>query len=123
MRNFKKLEVWREARLLAKNIYLLTDRFPSHEMYGLTSQIRRCSVSIAANIAEGAAKHSTKDFTRFLEISLGSCFELESHLLLACDLGFADEATVNNQMRTINTLQKRLHKFISYNRSETTPET
>ena len=86
MRNFKELEVWKESRTLAKDIYILTKSLPDDEKFGLASQIKRCSISIPANIAEGSAKDSQKDFARFLQISLGSCFELESHLILSQDL-------------------------------------
>lgn len=117
MRNFKQLEVWKEARSLNKEIYLLTESFPKTERFGLTAQIRRCSISIAANIAEGSAKESNKDFTRFLEISQGSCFELESHLLLANDIGFVENSICESHQKRITLLQRRLYKFITYNRS------
>lgn len=86
MRNFKELEIWKESRVLTKDIYLLTNSLPQDEKFGLISQIRRCVISIPSNIAEGAAKDSQKDFLRYLQISLGSCFELESHLILCIDL-------------------------------------
>lgn len=82
MRNFRELEVWKEARMLVKDIYNTTQRLPSSEQYGLISQTNRCAVSIPANIAEGCSKYSQKDFVRFLQISLGSAFELETHQLL-----------------------------------------
>lgn len=118
MRNFKELEVWKIARTLVKEIYQLTASFPVDEKFGLTSQIRRCSISIAANIAEGSAKESLKDFTRFLEISQGSCFELESHILLANDLGFIDVSNYEFYQNEITLLQKKLYNFIKYNRSK-----
>lgn len=116
MRNFKKLDVWIDASILAKNIYLTTSLFPTEEKFGLISQIRRCSVSIAVNIAEGCAKESVKVFSRFLEISQGSCFELESHLILASDLGFGKTTEIEDCQKGIISLQKRLHNFIKYNR-------
>ena len=72
MRNFREIEVWKEARVLVKKIYNLTKVLPETERYGLTSQINRCVVSIPANIAEGCGKYSNRDFARFLQISLGS---------------------------------------------------
>ena len=90
IKTHKDLDVWKEAMKLAKEVYTLTARFPKEEMYGLSSQIRRASVSIPSNIAEGAARGSSKDFSRFLYISLGSLAELETQLLLAVDLGFID---------------------------------
>lgn len=81
MRSFKELEVWKTSRILVKETYLLTAKLPKAEEYGLTSQIRRCAVSIPSNIAEGSARESQKDFCRFLQISLGSS-------LLCQDLNF-----------------------------------
>lgn len=93
MRNFKELDVWKESRVLTKDIYLLTDFLPKDEKFGLISQIRRGVISVSSNIAEGSAKDSQKDFLRYLQISLGSCFELESHLILCVDLGLLPEET------------------------------
>ncbi|MBN2786877.1 MAG: four helix bundle protein [Paludibacteraceae bacterium] len=75
---------------LVKEIYLLTDSFPKLEKYGLISQMQRAAVSVPANIAEGSAKTSNKDFARFLEISTGSLFELETLLVLASNLNYID---------------------------------
>jgi len=86
--NHKELDVWKESMLLAKEVYLLTKGFPKEELYGITSQIRRASVSVPSNIAEGAARSSDKEFIQFLYISLGSISELETQLLLSRDLGF-----------------------------------
>jgi four helix bundle protein len=88
MRDFKNLAVWQKAHQLTLDIYASTASFPRDEIYGLTSQIRRASSSIGANIAEGCGRDSTADFNRFLTIAMGSASELESHLLLARDLGF-----------------------------------
>ncbi len=82
MRNFRELEVWKDLRKLVKEIYLITKQLPQEEKYGLISQINRCVISIPANIAEGSSKYSQKDFVRFLQVSLGSAYELESHLIL-----------------------------------------
>jgi len=86
--NHKDLEVWKESMLLAKEAYLLTKSFPKEELYGITSQIRRASVSVPSNIAEGAARSSDKEFIQFLYISLGSLSELETQILLSRDLGY-----------------------------------
>jgi four helix bundle protein len=81
--NFRNLKVWQVGMQLAEDVYRLSQGFPKHETYGLSSQIRRAAVSIPANIAEGHAMGSTKDFLRFLAIAQGSLAELETHLLLA----------------------------------------
>lgn len=87
MRDFRSLRAWQRGRELTLDVYRLTRSFPKTESYGLTAQIRRSAVSIPANIAEGAGRSSRKDYARFLDIALGSANELESHLLLAKDLG------------------------------------
>ena len=82
-KNFRDLKVWQLGMQLAEEVYHLSQQFPKHEMYGLGSQIQRAAVSIPANIAEGHAIGSTKDFARFLGIAQGSLAELETHLMLA----------------------------------------
>jgi four helix bundle protein len=84
----KDLDVWKKAMDLAAQVYSLTARFPKEELYGLTSQIRRSAVSIPSYIAEGAARHSRKEFIQFLHIASGSVAELETQLLLAIRMGF-----------------------------------
>jgi four helix bundle protein len=82
-RNFKELKVWCKAHHLTLAVYQATAGFPREEMYGLTSQLRRASSSIPANIAEGCGRSGNADFARFLSMSMGSASELEYHLLLA----------------------------------------
>ena len=91
MQDFRKLRVWQKAHQLSLDIYKATKRFPKDEIYGLTSQIRRATVSIGANIAEGSGKDSNIEFKRFLSIAMGSSSELENHLLLARDLEYLDK--------------------------------
>jgi four helix bundle protein len=88
MQGFRRLNVWTKAHQLTLDIYKVTARFPKEELYALTSQMKRAASSIAANIAEGCGRGSDADFARFLLIAMGSASELESHLLLARDLGF-----------------------------------
>lgn len=91
MQDSKRLLVWQKAHQLALVIYQGTMRFPKEELYGLTSQMRRAGVSIAATIAEGCGRRSKVDFARFFQISMGSASELAYHLVLAHDLGFLHE--------------------------------
>ncbi|MBH0177201.1 MAG: four helix bundle protein [Nitrospira sp.] len=84
----KDLAVWKKAMELATQVYSLTSQFPKEEMYGLTSQMRRSAVSIPSNIAEGAARHSRKEFIQFLHVASGSVAELETQLLLASRIGY-----------------------------------
>lgn len=86
MQSLKQLKVWEKAHSLTIEIYRLTKAFPREDLYGLTSQMRRASVSIGSNIAEGACRNGDADFARFLQIAEGSASELEYHLLLAQDL-------------------------------------
>jgi four helix bundle protein len=90
MRNFHNLLVWQKAHRLTLAVYQITAVFPRAELYGMTSQLRRCSASIAANLAEGCGRNGDTEFARFCSISLGSANELEYHLLLARDLALID---------------------------------
>ncbi len=116
MRNFRELKVWQDARILVRDIYLITKVLPDTEKYGLTSQIQRCSVSITANITEGCGKYSNKDFVRFLQISLGSTYELENHLILCEDLGFIPSEQISPIIQEVQLLQKRIAALIKYNK-------
>jgi four helix bundle protein len=93
MKDFRDLQVWHKAHLLVLAAYRSTAGFPKPELYGMTSQIRRCAASIAANIAEGCGKRGNPEFQRYLNIAAGSASELEYHFLLARDLGLLDEAS------------------------------
>jgi four helix bundle protein len=84
--NFRKLEIWKIAMSLVTEVYKVIEHFPSEERYGLRSQITRCAVSIPSNIAEGSSRSSIKEFSHFLDIANGSCFELETQLILASNL-------------------------------------
>ena len=88
MQDFRQLGVWQKAHRLVLDLYRATRLFPKEELYGLTSQIRRCSASVPANVAEGCGRGSDPDFARFLQLAMGSASELEYHLLLAHDLGY-----------------------------------
>jgi four helix bundle protein len=88
MKDFRDLQVWQKAHALTLDSYRITVAFPRQETYGLVSQIRRCAVSIAANIAEGCGDRGNGEFQPFLNIAAGSASELEYHFLLARDLEF-----------------------------------
>ncbi|MDD4672231.1 MAG: four helix bundle protein [Bacteroidales bacterium] len=91
MKTHHDLDVWKKSILLVTVIYKITESFPKSELYGLSNQIRRCAVSIPSNIAEGAARTSTKEFSRFLAISLGSIAELETQLIISKNLTYLSE--------------------------------
>jgi len=93
-KSYRDLEVWRKAMRLAKEIYRATLGFPTEEKFGLANQIRRAAVSVPSNLAEGHARGSSAEFSRFILISMGSVAELETQILLSADLGYlADEVT------------------------------
>jgi four helix bundle protein len=83
-----RLDAWKEAMTLVKLVYGLSQDFPKEELYGLTNQIRRAGVSVPSNIAEGAARTSKKEFVQFLSVARGSLSELETRLLICCDLEY-----------------------------------
>jgi four helix bundle protein len=90
MQDFRKLMVWQKSHALVLEVYRISRDFPSEERFGLTSQMRRCAVSIPSNIAEGCGRGSDPDFARFLTIAMGSSSELEYQLLLSKDLGYLE---------------------------------
>jgi four helix bundle protein len=90
-RGYKDLIVWHKAMQLVKSIYLLTRDFPSDERFGLISQMRRAAVSVASNIAEGQARHSTGEFIQVVSHAEGSVAELETQLLIAVELDFCTQ--------------------------------
>jgi four helix bundle protein len=115
MEDFKNLKVWTKAHELTLAIYQCTRKFPKEEMYGLSSQIRRASASIGANIAEGCGRRSDPEMKRFVQIARGSASELEYHLLLARDLQLLTvdefknlEAKVFEIQRMLASLSQRL---------------
>lgn len=114
MRNFRDIEIWNLSRELVKEIYFLMKIMPDEEKYGLTSQIKRSVISIPSNIAEGCAKKSNKDFSRFLEISLGSCYELETQLILCTDVDLIPEKKIEEKIILLQTIEKKITSFINY---------
>jgi four helix bundle protein len=90
--SFENLLVWQKSRVLAKEIYKLTATFPKEELFGLTSQMRRCSISIPSNLAEGSSRRTNKDKARFTEIAFGSGLELLNQLIIALDLNYIEES-------------------------------
>jgi len=108
VRNFREYDVWIDSMQLVENIYTFVDNFPENEKFGLSSQITRSAVSIPSNIAEGASRVSEKDFARFLEISLGSSFELETQVRIANRRNYISEVDFLKVLEAIISLQKRI---------------
>jgi four helix bundle protein len=108
-----RLDAWKEAMALVKQVYLLTAEFPASEAYGLTAQMRRSAVSIPSNLAEGAARTGAKEFAQFLNVAKGSLSELETQILIAKDLGYnCDVEGVLNQAEKVSRLLAGLHKKV-----------
>ncbi len=112
MRNFRELQVWQKAMEIAASTYSLTRSFPAEEKFGLVSQLSRAAVSISSNIAEGASRGSDRDFRRFLEIAIGSAFEVESQLLLSEKIGMVSTDQIEELLLLLNEEQRMLSVFI-----------
>jgi four helix bundle protein len=104
----KDLDVWKESIKLVKEMYFLTKQFPSEELYGLTSQMRRAAVSVPSNIAEGAVRNSQKEFIQFLYVALGSIAELETQLILSKELGYLKDSKDYKIDLQIDSIRKML---------------
>ncbi len=111
MHNYKELLVWQKARILTKEIYLLTALYPPDERFGLISQMRRSAVSIPSNIAEGAGRRTEKDFASFITIANGSAYELETQIWLSKDLEFIDDNKSESALKKVVEIQKMLYAF------------
>src|SRR5215212_1614272 len=108
MRPHEKLDVWRAAMDFVVIVYRATESFPKEEKFGLTSQIRRAAVSVPANIAEGAARRSPKEFTHFISNAQGSASELETELLIAQRLGYLQESACLEMRNTLDNIGRML---------------
>ena len=114
VKTHKDLDVWNRAVNFTTDIYRVTKEFPDYEKYGLVVQIRRASVSIASNIAEGAARHSKKEFIHFLYTALASANEVETQLIISKNLSFLDESNFVKFSNDINDISKMLFGLIKY---------
>ena len=108
MKSHKDLKVYQNSIQLVTDIYVLTNNFPKEELFGLTSQMRRASISIPSNIAEGSARNHNKEFIQFLYISLGSCAELETQLIISNNLELIDDDTKEKFLLKIKDIRNML---------------
>ena len=106
VRHYKELKIWQKGMHLAKAVYQLTAQFPSEERFGLSAQMRRAAVSIPSNIAEGQARHGTREFLQFLSHASGSLAELETQLLLSANLGCCKAPETSSIAGEISEMQK-----------------
>jgi len=110
--NFRKLDIWKDSISLASDVIKATRNLPDIEKFGLISQMNRSAVSIPSNIAEGTARKSNKSFVNFLEISLGSGFELESQLIISNNVNYIKQSEFEDLIRKSQSLQNRIFTFI-----------
>lgn len=108
MNQFANLIVWQKARSFVKDIYVLTGNFPKEELFALSSQMRRAAVSIVSNIAEGCGRNTDAQFHHFLEIALGSAFELETQIIISEDLAYITISMSEENLTRLREIQKML---------------
>lgn len=112
MGDYKKLKVWQRSREFAGQVYIVTQKFPDNERYGLIAQMRRAAVSVMSNLAEGSGRDSDRELIRSARISMGSAMELESNLILAADLQFADPTSLAALQRETGVIRRMLGRLI-----------
>lgn len=112
MRSFRELKVWQKSHSITLDLYQATAAFPKHELYGLTSQLRRSAASVAQNVAEGCGRSTGPDFARFLQIALGSASETEYHILLASDLCYLEPQLARQLEDRVTEVKRMLYSLI-----------
>ncbi len=112
VRNFENLEIWKKSRVLNLKVYELTYKFPEQEKFALSTQMRRASISIVSNIAEGCGRNTIKQLKYFLQISLGSLCELESQVIISSDLGYCSQEDFFELRNDVTTIRKMIVSFI-----------
>jgi len=110
----KNLEAWKQSMLLVEEVYKASAKFPRQETYGLTSQVRRAAVSIPSNLSEGAGRNGRREYSNFLGISLGSLAELETQLIIASRLGYADIGELLVILNQVRSLLVGLRKHVQF---------
>lgn len=111
MRNFRTLQIWQKAMKIATDVYFFSASLPAEEKFGIRSQITRAAVSMPSNIAEGCSRKSDKELSRFLEIALGSSFELETQLLICRNLAIGNHSIDESIVLNLSSFQKMLNVY------------
>jgi four helix bundle protein len=111
MHNFRELLIWKKARIIVKDIYILTRKFPDEEKFGLTQQVRRAGISFISDIAEGSGRGSNVDFARFIDMSYGSLCEVESDFYIALDLSYITQEDFDEMNIKIQEEEKMMCNF------------
>ncbi len=117
MRDFRQLRVWEDTHLLTLEVYKITKQFPKEELFALTNQLRRSSSSIGLNIAEGCGRGSNKDYANFLQIALGSAFEVDYQLLLVKDLAYLETDNYSLISKKVDAVKRQLASLLQKVRS------
>lgn len=117
MATHKELDVWKMSIVLVKDVYRMTNSFPKAEQFGLISQMRRASVSIPSNIAEGAARSSVKEYIKYLYISLGSLSELETQMIISKELNLTSD--ISDICLAVESIRKKILNLIKYLKNST----
>ncbi|HEO64155.1 MAG TPA: four helix bundle protein [Candidatus Omnitrophica bacterium] len=113
IKSFKELKIWQKGIEIVKDVYMLTKEFPKEEIYGLTSQIKRSSISIPSNIAEGFKRYHSKEYRQFLHIALGSAAELETHLVIAKELKFIKQEESDGILEKIDHVSRMISSLLN----------
>ena len=122
METHKDLRVWQQSIAMVTSIYLMTQSFPKEELFGLVSQLRRASVSVPSNIAEGYARGTDKEKLHFLRISSGSMSEVETQLILSLNLGYIAQEKYNELSETVTSVWKQLNSLITSLKKKQSPQ-
>jgi len=112
IKSYKDLNIWKRSIELVEDVYKITKNFPKEEIYGLTSQLRRAAVSIPSNIAEGFTRLHNKEYRQFLYISLGSCAELNTQIIISSRLSYLSNEKVNRTLNEIEEISKMIMGLI-----------
>jgi four helix bundle protein len=112
IKSYKDLLVWKEAIALVEQVYAITKKFPKEEIYGLVNQMRRSAVSIPSNIAEGRSRQYGNEFKQFLYISIGSCSELETQLIIAEKLGYIEKSEQDLLLEKLDYIGRMIRNLI-----------
>ena len=113
MRDFRKYDIWNDGVTFSVEVYSMTKLFPKNETYALSDQMQRASVSIPSNIAEGCSRRSVNEFAHYLEISLGSCYEIETQMEIAFRLDYITQNQFDNNIKTLQSIEKRITSLIN----------
>lgn len=113
IKSYRELLIWQKSILVVTNIYKLTRDFPKEELFGITSQMRRCAISIPSNIVEGFGRNSQGDFKRFLNISLGSIYELQTQIEISQNLEYLNTENYKYLMESCVELEKMMNSLVS----------